>query len=95
MTNKQKFFIRRAHRFLGVFIGIQFLLWTVSGLYFSWANHDTVVSKPYKKEFKLEAGFKTSYVATDNNANYFNVVNNVKYVDTGKTNRWCEQDRAR
>ena len=50
MTNKQKFFIRRAHRFLGVFIGIQFLLWTVSGLYFSWANHDTVVSKPYKKD---------------------------------------------
>lgn len=46
-------------------------------------------TKPFKKEFKLEAGFKTSYVSTDNNANYFNVVNNVKYVDTGKTNRFA------
>ena len=30
--------IRKSHRYLGVFIGIQFLLWTISGLYFSWTN---------------------------------------------------------
>jgi uncharacterized iron-regulated membrane protein len=33
-----KHFIRRAHRYLGVFIGIQFVFWTVGGLYFSWTN---------------------------------------------------------
>ncbi len=33
-----KILIRKSHRYLGVFIGIQFLLWTISGLYFSWTN---------------------------------------------------------
>lgn len=33
-----KYYIRKTHRYLGVFIGIQFLLWTVSGLYFAWTN---------------------------------------------------------
>ena len=27
--------IRKVHRYLGLFIGIQFLMWTLSGLYFS------------------------------------------------------------
>lgn len=34
--------IRKTHRYLGVFIGIQFLLWTVGGLYFSWSNLDAI-----------------------------------------------------
>lgn len=33
-----KFYIRKTHRYLGVFIGIQFLFWTLGGLYFSWTN---------------------------------------------------------
>lgn len=33
-----KHFIRKSHRYLGVFIGIQFLFWTLGGLYFSWTN---------------------------------------------------------
>lgn len=33
---------RKANRFLGVFIGIQFLFWTISGLYFSWTNLDEI-----------------------------------------------------
>lgn len=39
--NKQLFF-RKSHRYLGVFIGIQFLAWTISGLYFSWNDIDDV-----------------------------------------------------
>ena len=34
--------IRKAHRWLGVLIGIQFLAWTIGGLYFSWTDLDTV-----------------------------------------------------
>lgn len=34
--------IRKTHRYMGVFIGIQFLLWTVGGLYFSWSNLDDI-----------------------------------------------------
>ncbi|MBS1915872.1 MAG: TonB-dependent receptor [Bacteroidetes bacterium] len=45
-------------------------------------------SHPLKKQLKLEAGIKTSYVSTDNNANYFNVINNVEEVDTTKTNHF-------
>lgn len=33
-----KHFIRKSHRYLGIFIGVQFLLWTLGGLYFSWTN---------------------------------------------------------
>ncbi len=46
----------------------------------------TDYAHPFKNDFKLEAGLKTSYVATDNQANYFNVVNDVEYPDTTKTN---------
>lgn len=34
--------IRKTHRYLGLFIGIQFLLWTISGLYFSWTDIDDI-----------------------------------------------------
>lgn len=34
--------LRKTHRYLGFFIGIQFLGWTISGLYFSWNNIDNV-----------------------------------------------------
>jgi hypothetical protein len=34
--------IRKTHRYLGLFIGIQFIMWTVSGLYFSWTDIDEI-----------------------------------------------------
>ncbi|MFQ5580485.1 MAG: peptidase M4, partial [Nitrospiria bacterium] len=34
--------IRKLHRCLGVFIGLQILFWTISGLYFSWNEIKTV-----------------------------------------------------
>src|SRR5690606_35879765 len=34
--------IRKTHRYLGLIIGIQFLGWTVSGIYFSWNDLDNV-----------------------------------------------------
>lgn len=47
---------RKIHRYLGVFIGIQFLFWTLGGLYFSWNNMDDVhgetLLKQEKKYFK-------------------------------------------
>jgi hypothetical protein len=42
ISMKKSLFIRKAHRYLGLFIGIQFLAWTISGLYFSWNNIDDV-----------------------------------------------------
>lgn len=37
--NKQ-LLIRKTHRYLGIFIGIQFIGWTASGLFFSWNDID-------------------------------------------------------
>lgn len=33
---------RRWHRYLGLILGIQFILWTLGGLYFSWTNIDEI-----------------------------------------------------
>ncbi|WP_420603834.1 hypothetical protein [Flagellimonas sp.] len=33
---------RKWHRYLGAILGIQFLLWTLGGLYFSWTNIDEI-----------------------------------------------------
>jgi uncharacterized iron-regulated membrane protein len=38
MNWKTHLYIRKAHRYLGLFLGIQFLLWTAGGLYFSWSD---------------------------------------------------------
>ncbi|WP_423148268.1 TonB-dependent receptor domain-containing protein [Rubrolithibacter danxiaensis] len=43
---------------------------------------------PIKGKAKIAAGVKTSYVSTDNAANYFNYINNVPSVDYNKTNRF-------
>ena len=40
---------RKTHRYLGVFIGIQFLLWTLGGIYFSWNNMDDVHGESLQK----------------------------------------------
>ncbi|MDT0551818.1 PepSY domain-containing protein [Urechidicola vernalis] len=40
--------IRKIHRYLGLFIGIQFLMWTISGLYFSWTDLDNIHGDQFK-----------------------------------------------
>jgi len=49
MTDRKRSFsyqVRRIHRYLGLFIGIQFILWTAGGLYFSWTDLDEVHGDP-------------------------------------------------
>ena len=36
------YWTRQIQRWLGIFIGIQFVLWTVGGLYFSWTDLDEI-----------------------------------------------------
>lgn len=40
--------IRKWHRYLGLFIGIQFLLWTLGGLYFSWTKIEQIRGDNFK-----------------------------------------------
>lgn len=41
--------IRKVHRYLGIFLGLQFLMWTISGLYFSWTDIDEIHGDHLKK----------------------------------------------
>lgn len=34
--------VRKVHRYLGLILGIQFIFWTVGGIYFSWSNMDDI-----------------------------------------------------
>ncbi|WP_299676846.1 hypothetical protein [uncultured Tenacibaculum sp.] len=45
MSRKLHLRTRKTHRYLGLFIGIQFLFWTIGGLYFSWNNMKDVHGK--------------------------------------------------
>ncbi len=42
MAKSNQYYVRKTHRYLGLFLGIQFLFWTVSGLYFSWTDIDDI-----------------------------------------------------
>lgn len=47
MAHSYKYYLRKAHRYLGIFLGIQFLAWTIGGLYFSWTDIDEIHGDPY------------------------------------------------
>ena len=55
-TFKQKWAlkIRKAHRYLGIFLGIQFIFWTLSGLYFSWTDINEIRGDYLKKTITKE-----------------------------------------
>ncbi len=42
--------IRKSHRYLGISIGVQFLFWTLGGLYFSWTTIDEVRGTTLKRD---------------------------------------------
>ncbi len=48
--HKTQIKIRKIHRYLGLAIGIQFIMWTLSGLYFSWTDLDEIHGDPYLNE---------------------------------------------
>lgn len=42
MNRKTHLRIRKTHRYLGLFTGIQFVLWTIGGIYFSFSDMDEI-----------------------------------------------------
>lgn len=49
--------VRRVHRYLGIFLGLQFLMWTISGMYFSWTDINEIRGDHFRKEQVHPAGF--------------------------------------
>lgn len=54
MRRSNQYFVRRIHRFLGVFIGIQFLFWTISGLYFSWTDINEIHGDHFHQDHLMQ-----------------------------------------
>jgi len=65
LTRKTELKIRKAHRYLGVFLGLQFLMWTISGMYFSWTNIDEIHGDHFKKELPEQAVFSELLGSSD------------------------------
>ena len=78
--------IRKTHRYLGLFLGIQFLFWTISGLYFSWTDIDEMHGDQFKNleyepkafndlispsELNVSKGVKTIELRDINNLPYY------------------------
>ena len=68
VNRKTAKWIRKAHRYLGIFLGIQFLMWTISGMFFSWTDIDEIHGNHFKKSAPVQTSFNdllgTSQLAT-------------------------------
>jgi len=102
--------IRKTHRYLGLFLGIQFLLWTISGLYFSWTNIDSIhgdhfrIENPKQLEFtelispsnlEKNISIKSISLRVINNKPYY-FINNTQLFNakTGKTKDGISKEEA-
>tara|TARA_R110001583_G_scaffold61148_1_gene181049 strand:- start:8898 stop:9653 length:756 start_codon:yes stop_codon:yes gene_type:complete len=47
------YYYRKIHRYFGVVIGIQFLLWTLGGLFFAWSDMDQIHGDNNRKPISL------------------------------------------
>ncbi|UQD55146.1 PepSY domain-containing protein [Flavobacterium sp. K5-23] len=57
IKGKKAKWIRKSHRYLGIFLGLQFLMWTISGLYFSWTNIDDIHGDQFRKTGVVATSF--------------------------------------
>ena len=95
MVNRQAALkIRKTHRYLGLFLGIQFLFWTISGLYFSWTDIDEIHGDQFKNleyqpkvfnnlispsDLKIQNGINTIELRDINNSPYYWINNEQLY----------------
>ena len=65
VNRKTAKWIRKAHRYLGIFLGIQFLMWTISGMYFSWTDIDEIHGDQFRRDPVEKTGFTNLISPTD------------------------------
>ena len=75
--------IRKTHRYLGLFLGIQFLFWTISGLYFSWTNIDEIHGDHFKNLDQQPKPFRE--LISPAQLNISDGVNSMELRDIGNT----------
>ncbi len=58
MKRTSIYYYRKIHRYLGLVIGIQFIFWTLGGLFFAWSDIDQIHGDPNRKSEQLISEFK-------------------------------------
>lgn len=90
-NNRDQSFINSSYNASGVLGGGQNIVDNLPNAINIWsAKSDYTI--PLDKKAKLAFGVKTSYVNTDNGANYFNIINNVSTVDYTRTNHFLYKE---
>ncbi|MBN8674332.1 MAG: hypothetical protein J0L56_09365 [Chitinophagales bacterium] len=78
MAKSKHYYIRKTHRWLGVILGIQFMMWTIGGLYFSWSNIDEVHGDFQKKD----APFLSSDISLISPTAVLDTIKKIRQVDS-------------
>jgi uncharacterized iron-regulated membrane protein len=102
--------IRKIHRYLGIIIGIQFVFWTLSGLYFSWTNIDEIHGDHFKapdhepkrfyelispSELDVEDGIKSLELREIANVPYYRINDEILYnAENGKLKHKVTEQEA-
>jgi len=58
VSRKTALTLRKTHRYLGIFLGVQFLFWTLSGLYFSWTDIDEIHGDQFRRTGHTHTAFQ-------------------------------------
>ena len=74
--------IRKAHRYLGLFLGLQFLMWTISGLYFSWTDLDEIHGNQFKNLDYKPMAFENLISPSD--LNHYETIKTIEIRDIQK-----------
>ena len=82
MNRKISHKIRRVHRYLGLFLGLQFLMWTISGLYFSWTNLDEIHGDQFKNLNYQPMAFDS--LISPSSINHYESINKIEIRDIKK-----------
>ncbi len=59
------YYTRKAHRYLGLIIGIQFLLWTTGGVFFSWTDIREIRGEHLMKEREVALPIEKFLISPD------------------------------
>ncbi|MEO6347363.1 MAG: PepSY domain-containing protein [Aquaticitalea sp.] len=102
--------IRKTHRYLGLFIGIQFLFWTISGIYFSWTNIDDIHGDQFRNmdftpksfnnlmspsQLNISEGINQIEIRDINNTPYYWINNKLLYnARTGEAKKTISEEEA-
>jgi hypothetical protein len=90
--NHKRHTVRIIHRYLGLFIGIQLLLWTASGLYFSWTNIEKIRGNHFRNPDYRQASYKNLIALSDLNLN--SGIHSLELIEIGSTPfYWINESR--